>query len=167
MHITLYAAFSDVQGNRIHGACTRNQDLTEDDCLKEWTQFHKRMKAVRSWYKAEMRTQDLEEKVNNIINMQNEVTTVIKAIQKGTTNKLKKPAKVPAWSKGMQLRPFIKSLEVWLENNKDLPEHSKYNEIIESLKLNKEVEGLSLYIGEHVVGKLDTVEKQTVKGLID
>merc|ERR1712120_85644 len=99
--------------------------------------------------------------------MQNEVTTAIKAIQKGTTNKLIKPAKVPAWSKGMQLRPFIKSIEVWLENNKDLPEHSKYNEIIESVKLNKEIEGLSLYIGEHVVGKLDTVEKQTVKGLID
>ena len=158
---------TDVQGNRIHGACTRNQDLTEDDCLKEWTQFHKRMKAVRRWYKAEMRTQDLEEKVNNIINMQNEVTTVIKAIQKGTTNKLIKPAKVPAWSKGMQLRPFIKSLEVWMENNKDLPEHSKYNEIIESLKLNKEIEGLSLYIGEHVVGKLDTVGKQTVKGLME
>ena len=48
-----------------------------------------------------------------------------------------------------------------------MPEHSKYNEIIESLKMNKEIEGLSLYIGEHVVGKLDTVEKQTVKGLIE
>ena len=122
------------------------------------------MKAIRSWYKEEMRTQDLEEKVNN---MQNDITAALKAIQKGTTNKLIKPAKVPTWSKGMQLRPFIKSLEVWLENNKDLPEHSKYNEIIESLKLNKEIEGLSLYIGEHVVGKLDTVEKQTVKGLIE
>ena len=33
--------------------------------------------------------------------------------------------------------------------------------------MNKEIEGLSLYIGEHVVGKLDTVEKQTVKGLIE
>ena len=54
-----------------------------------------------------------------------------------------------------------------MENNKDLPEHSKYNEIIESLKLNKEIEGLSLHIGEHVVGKLDTVGKQTVKGLIE
>ena len=64
---------TDVQGNRIHGACTRNQDLTEDDCLKEWTQFHKRMKAVRSWYKDRRRTQDLEEKVNNIINLQNKV----------------------------------------------------------------------------------------------
>ena len=95
---------ANVQGNRIHGACTRNQDLTEDDCIKEWTQFHKRMKAVRSWYKEEMRTQNLEEKVNN---MQNDIAAALKAIQKGTTNKLIKPAKVPTWSKGMQLRPFI------------------------------------------------------------
>merc|ERR1712177_113419 len=71
------------------------------------------------------------------------------------------------WSKGMQLTPFIKSLEVWIETNKDLPEHSKYNEKLESLKSNEEIEGLSLYIGEHIVGKLDTVEKQTVKGLIE
>ena len=74
-----------------------------------------------------MKRQNLEEKVNN---MQNDIATALKAIQKGTTNKLIKPEKVPSWSKGMQLRPFIKSLEVWLENNKDLPEHSKNNEII-------------------------------------
>ena len=125
------------------------------------------MKEIRKWYKDKRRTLDLEEKVGNLINLQNQVATAIKAIQKGTTNKLIKPAKVPVWSKGMQLTPFIKSLEVWMENNKELPDHSKYNEIIESLKLNKEIEGLSLYIGEHVVGKLDTVEKQTVKGLIE
>ena len=67
----------------------------------------------------------------------------------------------------MQLRAYIKSIEVWMENNKDMPENSKYNEIIESLKMNKEIEGLALYIGEHVVGKLDTIEKQTVKELIE
>ena len=157
---------TDVQGNRIHWPCTRNQELTQDDVTKEWTAYSKRLKTIRSWYKEEMRTQNLEEKVNNIINIQHDVTTAIKEIQKGTTNKLIKLAKVPTWSKGMQLRPFIKSLEVWMENNKDLPEHSKYNEVIESLKLNKEIEGLSLYIGEHIVTKLDTVGKQTVKGII-
>ena len=60
---------ADVHGNRIHGACTRNEELTEEDCRKEWMQFHKRMKVVRSWYKDRRRTQDLEEKVNNIINL--------------------------------------------------------------------------------------------------
>ena len=32
--------------------------------------------------------------------------------------------------------------------------------------MNKDIEGLARYIGEHVVGKLDTIEKQTVKDLI-
>ena len=109
---------TDVQGNRIHGACTRNQDITEEDIRKEWMQFQKRMKAIRSWYRDRRRTLDLEEKVNNIINLQNEVATAIKAIQKGTTNKLIKPAKVQVWSIGMQLTPFIKSLEVRMENKK-------------------------------------------------
>merc|ERR1711873_264680 len=158
--------YTDVQGNRIHGACTRTE-ISEEDISKEWMQFKKRMKEIRKQYRDKKRTLDLEEKVNNIINLQNQVATAIKAIQIGTTNKLIKPAKVPVWSKGMQLTPFIKSLEVWYETNKDLPEHSKYNEILESLKLNKEIERLSLYIGEHIVGKLDTVEKQTVKGLME
>merc|ERR1711989_49279 len=141
--------------------------MLADDINKEWEEFRKILKEIRKRYKERRRAQDLEAKVNNLVNLQNQVATAIKAIQKGTTNKLIKPAKVPVWSKGMQLTHFIKSLEVWIENNKDLPEHSKYNEILESLKLNKEIEGLSLYIGEHIVGKLDTVEKQTVKGLIE
>merc|ERR1711895_214427 len=151
---------ADAQGNRIHGACTRNQEITDDDITKEWTTYQKRMKAVRSHCKEEVRRQNLENKENNM-------TAAINELRKGTTNKLIKPAKVPSWSKGMKLTPFIKSLEVWLETNKDLPDHSKYNEIIESLKLNKEIEGLSLYIGEIVVGKLDTVGKQTVKEIIE
>merc|ERR1712082_249403 len=99
--------------------------------------------------------------------MQKNMTAAINEIRKGTINKLIKPAKVPSWTKGIKLTPFIKSIEVWLETNKDMPDHSKYYEIIESLKLNKEIEGLSLYIGEIVVGKLDTIEKQTVRRLID
>ena len=108
------------------------------------------MKAVRSQCKDEMRSQNLENKVDN---MEKYMTAAINELQKGTTNKLIKPAKVPTWSKGMKLTPFIKSIEVWLETNKDLPDHLHYNEILELLKLNKEIEGLSLYIGDIVVGK--------------
>ena len=32
--------------------------------------------------------------------------------------------------------------------------------------MNKYIEGLAKYIGEHVVGKLDTIEKQNVKEII-
>ena len=118
---------ADAHGNRIHGACTRRQELTPDDCTKEWVTYQKKMKAVRSWYKDEMKKQQLEDKVNNLAT---DFEKAFKAFTKGTTNKLIKPAKVPSWSKGMQLRPFIKSIEVWMENNKDMPEHSKYNEIV-------------------------------------
>merc|ERR1712101_9526 len=147
-------------GTRIHGACTRRTDLTEDEANKEWNIFRKKMKAVKNLYRDDMEKKQLGDKVNNIEN-------VLTELAKGKTNKLIKLAKVPSWSKGLQLRTYIKSIEVWMENNKDMPENSKYNEIIESLKMNKDIEGLSLYIGEHVVRKLDTVEKQTVKGLLE
>merc|ERR1711867_366891 len=62
----------------------------------------------------------------------------------------------------MKLRAYKKSIEVWMENNKDIPEAAKYQEIIESLKINKDIEGLAQYIGEHVIPKLDTIEKHTV-----
>merc|ERR1712121_269681 len=35
-------------------------------------------------------------------------------------------------------------------------------DVIESLKINKEVEGLAQYVEEHVIPKLDTIEKHTV-----
>merc|ERR1711867_307274 len=155
---------SDVDGTRIHGACTRRTDLTEDESTKEWNIYRKKMKAVRNWYKDEMEKNQLGDKVNNL---ENKIEKALTELSKGKTNKLIKPAKVPSWSKGMQLRAFIKSIEVWMENNKDMPENSKYQEIIGSVKMNKDVEGLALYIGEHVVGKLDTIEKQTVRELIE
>ena len=75
---------SDVQGNRVHGACTRNNDMLADDIHKEWEEFRKRLKEIRKRYKERRRAQDLEAKVNNLVNLQNQVATAIKAIQKGT-----------------------------------------------------------------------------------
>ena len=57
---------ADAEGKRIHGACTRRQELSEDDSEKEWDTYRKKMKAVRSWYKDEMKKQNLEDKVNNL-----------------------------------------------------------------------------------------------------
>merc|ERR1712115_280911 len=108
----------------------------------------------------DMEKKQLGDKVDNI-------EKVMIELAKGRTDKLIKPAKVPSWSKRMQLRAYKKSIEVWMENNKDMPEAAKYQDLIESLKMNKDIEGLALYIGEQVVGKLDTIEKQTVKELIE
>ena len=114
---------SDVNGTRIHGACTRRTELTENEVDKESKLFRKKMKPVRNWY-----TDDMEKKQtkNDIKELQE---AMIEAA-KGRTNKLIKPAKVPSWSKGMQLRAYKKSIEVWMENNKDMPKNAKYQEII-------------------------------------
>ena len=106
---------SNVDGTRIHGACTRRTELTENEANKEWSLFRKKMKAVKNWYRDDMEKKQLGDKVDNI-------EKVMIELAKGRTNKLIKPAKVPSWSKGMQLRAYIKSIEVWMENNKDMPE---------------------------------------------
>ena len=96
---------SNVDGTRIHGACTRRTDLTEDEANKEWNIFRKKMKAVKNWYRDEMEKKQLGDKVNNL---ENNLEKVLTELAKGKTNKLIKPAKVPSWSKGMQLRACIK-----------------------------------------------------------
>ena len=96
-----------------------------------------------------------------------EMTEAIISGNRDRPNKLVKPAKVPSWSKGMKLEVYEKSLQVWMEMNKDLSEAVRYQDVIESLKINKEIEGLPKYKGEHEIGKLDTIEKQRVKGILE
>ena len=86
---------------------------------------------------------------------------------KGRPNKLVKPAKVPSWSKDMKLEAYLKALEVWMQMNGDVSEAVRFQDVIESLKNNKEIEGLAKYIGEHVIPKLDTIEKHKVKEITD
>ncbi len=80
--------------------------------------------------------------------------------------KLVKPTKVPSWGTGMEYRAYKKSIEVWEQNNQDMPEPARYQEVIESMKQNKSIEDLARYTGEHIVGKLDTVETQTIKEIL-
>ena len=51
--------------------------------------------------------------------------------------------------------------------NGDVSEAVRFQDVIESLKNNKEIEGLAKYIGEHVIPKLDTIEKHKVKEITD
>ena len=81
--------------------------------------------------------------------------------------KLVKPAKVPGWTKEMKLEVYLKALEVWMETNKDIGEGIKYQDVIESLKNNKEIVGLQQYVAEHILTKLDMVEKQKVKQITE
>ena len=38
--------------------------------------------------------------------------------------------------------------------------------MIESIKQNKDIDDLARYAGEHIVGTLDTVERQNVKEIL-
>merc|ERR1712082_251680 len=54
-----------------------------------------------------------------------------------------------------------------MEMNKDASEAVRFQDVIESLKVNKEIEGFAKYVGEHVIARLDTIEKQKVKEITD
>ena len=160
----------DTNGKRI-GSCSRKTEAIGMDAMaeqselwKSWSLFRKKMEPIRKWYKDDMeKRQANSDLLQGLANM----TEAIINGNKDRPNKLVKPAKVPSWSKGMKLEAYKKSIEVWMEMNKDLSEAVRYQDVIESLKMNKEIEGLAKYIGEHVIGKLDTIEKQKVKGIIE
>lgn len=83
------------------------------------------------------------------------------------TTKFVKPAKVPGWTKEMKLEVYLKALEVWMETNKDIGEGVKYQNVIESLKNNREIVGLQQNATEYLMTKLDMVEKQKAKQITD
>ena len=155
------------------GSCTRKA-CSPEEYGNSWQLFKRKMKPVINWYEDDQEKKREKDNLYQIIRNQNDMLSRIVNITEnnnkgttGTTTKLIKPAKVPSWSKGMRIDSYKKSLEVWMENNKELPQAIRYQEVIESLKINKEIEGLAVYIGEHVIEKLDTIEKQTVKNLVD
>ena len=78
-------------------------------------------------------------------------------VKENKTAKFIKPAKVQAWTKEMTIAMYLKVLKAWMEQNKDISEHVRFHDIIESLKMNNEVNGLAKYVGEHILPVLDTV----------
>ena len=50
---------------------------------------------------------------------------------------------------------------------KEIPEHVRYADLIESLKANKEIKGLKKYVGEHILPVLEVVEDQTIMKVFD
>ena len=116
----------DTSGKRILGSYTRRTELTDvaqdkadSEILKVWSLFRKKMQPIRKWYK-----DDMEKRQTNSNFLQG-LKTMTEAIMNGNKerpNKLVKPTKVPSWSKGMKLQAYKKSIEVWMEINKDKSE---------------------------------------------
>ena len=53
-----------------------------------------------------------------------------------------KPAKAPPWTKNMNLETFVRQLNIWQTSNADFPKGTQYQDLMESLKTNKEIKGL-------------------------
>ena len=60
----------------------------------------------------------------------------------------------------MTLEAYARQLKIWLMSNADVP---KKKDLVESLKINKEVRVLAKYVGELFFPVLNTAEHQTVK----
>ena len=129
------------------------------------------MEPIRKWYEDEMEKRQNSsdiligmQKITDAINKDNKDMC---DVFKDRPNKLVKAAKVPSWSKDMKLDAYLKALEVWMEKNKDVSETVRFQDMIESLKMNKEIEGLAKYVGEHVITRLGTIVKHKVKEITD
>ena len=147
------------------GPCTRKTEVTDaenGDLWITWDAYRQRMEPIMRWYKDEMEKRQVNSEL--LQGLQNMTDAIVNG---NRSNKLVKPARVPSWSKGMRFDVYAKSLQVWMEMNKDLSEAVRYQDVIESLKMNKEIEGLAQYVGEHVIGRLDTIEKQKVKEIVE
>ena len=147
------------------GVCTRTTEagtIDYQELFISWDIFRSKMELIRKEQEDEeketRKNSDLLTGITKIAEAQNASMAVMiepfKGSNRGTT-KLVKPAKVPGWTKEMKLEVYLKALEVWMETNKDVSEGVRFQDVIESLKMNKEIEGLGKYVGEMILTKLD------------
>ena len=71
------------------------------------------------------------------------------------TAKIVIPAKVPTWTRDLTLETYVKQLHTWSDILEDYPEYVQFQDLVESLKTNKDVKGLPRYVGEHVLPVLE------------
>ena len=122
------------------------QNKADAEILKSWRAFKSKMGPVRKWHRQEM---EKTQATNDILAGIQSMTAAIINGNNERPSKLVKPTKVPSWGTGMKYKAYRKSIEVWEQNNQDMPEPARYQEVIESLKQNKNIEGLASYTGEH------------------
>ena len=79
---------------------------------------------------------------------------------------LVKPAKVPTWTKDMALEMFERQQHIWKTCNTDVPESTQFQDLAESLKLNREIKGLAKYVIEHILTTFNTEEKQKIEEIV-
>ena len=73
-----------------------------------------------------------------------------------------KPTKVAALSKDISLEVFEKQILAWSSINADIPEYSRSQDMIERLKIRKDIYDIPLFVNGHVLKVLDKKKNQTV-----
>ena len=74
---------------------------------------------------------------------------------------------MPSWTKDLSLETYIKQIETWNEVNEDVPLNTKYQDFVESLKVNKDIQGLPKFVGKHVLPVLERKQDQLVKRVLE
>ena len=82
-------------------------------------------------------------------------------------SKIIKSAKVPVWTKEITLETYIKQIRTWNEVNNDVPENNRFQDLVESLKLNKEIKGLAAYVNDHLLKTCEKKEDQEVERVLE
>ena len=143
------------------------QNKADSETWNLWKKFRAKMRSVIKWHNQELeKSKQSSDILAGIQSLATAITTAMTAGNNTGPSKLVKPTKVPSWGTGMKYKAYKKSIEVWEQNNKDMPEPARYQEVIESIKQNKNIEGLAKYAGEHIIGTLDTVERQNIKEIL-
>ena len=165
-----------------NGACVRSDKVEEEELLGIWKEFRVRMKIVMKTVREERekRLQEVEitKDWKNIMREMNTWNTdnierlcgvLVRSREESAKHpsKVIKPAKVPTWSKEMSLETFEKQIQAWSQINEDVPEYSRYQDLVEGLKTNKEVKGLPGYVNDHILKVLEKKEDQTVVRILE
>ena len=80
---------------------------------------------------------------------------------------LTKPTKVPTWTQDLTLETFSKQLQTWSDILEEIPEYVKYQDLMESLKTNKEIKRLPKYVRQHILPILERKQDQTMKKVLE
>ena len=62
---------------------------------------------------------------------------------------------------------FKKQIKACYDINSDVPEYSRYQDLIEGHTLNKDIKGLPHFVNDHVLKVLDKKEEQTVVKIME
>ena len=168
--------------------CERTVEETAEVVTKNWSDLKRRLKPILKEIREERKTETdrnvyldgIERLVSQIQHSSNEnMTTLVRSLKRegerlredsfeepsgnlAKVAKLTKPAKVPTWTKDLTLETFSKQLLTWSDILEDIPPYVKYADLIESLKLNKDVKGLPKFVGEHILPVLEKKTDQTI-----